>query len=45
MPNVPSPSAIITLPAMITHCGGTRSATTPPISVKTSEGAICAART
>ncbi len=45
MPKVPSPRAIMRFPAMITRCGGIRSATTPPISVNTSDGAICAAST
>jgi len=35
----------MTLPATITHCGGIRSAMTPPARVKTMDGVICAART
>ena len=45
MPKVPSPAAIIRLPAMITSCGRIRSAMTPPTRVKMSEGTICAAST
>ena len=45
IPNVPSPRAIIRLPAMITSWGRIRSATTPPASVKISDGRICAAST
>ena len=44
-PKVPSPSAIMALAATITRCGGSRSATTPPTTVKISDGAICAAST
>ena len=42
---MPSPRAIITLPASTTFCGAIRSAITPPASVNTSDGAICAAST
>ncbi len=45
MPKVPSPTAIMTFPAMITFCGAIRSAMTPPSSRKASDGAICAAST
>ena len=45
MPNVPSPRAIMQLPATMTSWGRIRSATTPPTRVKTSDGTIWAAST
>ncbi len=44
-PKVPSPRAIIAFAARMTRCGRIRSAATPPITVKISDGAICAAST
>ena len=44
-PKVPSPSAMSTLAATITRCGGNLSAATPPMSANTSDGAIWAAST
>ena len=44
-PKVPSPAMTARFPAMITHCGRSRSANTPLTKVKTSIGATCAAST
>gem|GEM_PF-4492286 len=44
-PNVPSPRANSRFAATITRDGATRSAITPPISRKTSDGATWAAST
>ena len=44
-PNAPSPAMTATFPAMITHCGRSRSANTPLTRVNTSIGATCAAST
>ena len=44
-PKVPSPTAIMMFATTITSCGAIRSAITPPISMNSSDGAICAAST
>ncbi len=44
-PKTPSPTTTAMLAAMITSCGRSRSAKTPPSSENTSIGAACAAST
>ena len=44
-PKVPSPTAIMMFATTMTSCGAIRSAMTPPISMNSSDGAICAAST
>ncbi len=44
-PKLPSPTAISRLPRMMTSCGLKRSAATPPKSVNSTDGTICAAST